>query len=640
MGDHHQLFTDAEHQHHRRQAMYALYLKYMGHAVDESGGWHGQGAEPPFREKMWHCLPLLDAGGDQAELANRIIASLTEVKCHFSPMTAMQILLKYEERLHGEVMEKLERYVRDSLGWMAEDRIHFTMYNDNFAAMAMFTLLTAGERFGDQAAWDAGRRKLEGLKQVFTRCGTLMEYNSPTYTPITTHVLAETAAYVADEEIRQLAADCEKRMWAELAIRYHPTTSELAGPYSRAYLIDSVGHVHLAHALLYLVFGDEVFINPANQLFPADDKQVIHIATDTLMWPNVAWVISATCHCPAELAELLLHKTFPFEAIATSECLPGSEYLYTGTETGAWIEYGAHHGPNVSYMTEDYALGTAYSQFFDGAISDSFHIVYRKKSPASRQADIGTVFSRYQFNERAPGQENVYGGQKHGPEMLRDEGRKLALQHRNVALIAYKPKPFEADAVSSMKLSICFPLHYSGVESVWLGDRRLPDGTGESEQPVTVFVQDGPVLMAFRPLALTDLGRKCAVRVSVQEKFMEIAFYNYEGKARAFDPKELMLTLSGFAVHVQQFNESTDLQTFMDEVQTAELTDHLSSQLHGHTRWISYQTKETKLELAYSPRSEGILYAAVDGEPRPAPRLQATGLDARQLPFLDRSVLR
>lgn len=627
--------TGPELQHRRRRSMYALYREHMGHVLDERGAWHGQGAEPPFREKLWHCLPLLDAGGDEAELANRIIVSLTPVKCHFSPMTAMQLLLKYEQRLHDGVKEKLEGYVKDSLGWMAEDRIHFTMYNDNFAAMAMFTLLTAGERFGDLVALGAGRRKLKGLEEVFTRCGTIMEYNSPTYTPITTHVLAETVSYVADEEAKRLAARCEERMWAELAIRYHPPTSSLAGPYSRAYLIDSVGHVHLNHALLYLVFGEDVFINPGNQLFPPDDKQELHIATDTLMWPNTAWIISTTCHCPDDLAELLLHKPFPFEATATAECLPGSEYLYAGTETGAWIEYGAHHGPNVSYMTEDFALGTAHSQFFDGAISDSFHIVYRKQSSAERQADIGTVFSRYQFNDRIPGQANVYGDQRHGAEMLRDEGRKFALQHQDCALVVYKPKPFEAAAVTSMKLSLLFPMHYIGVEELWLGDRKLEGGQGESEQPVPVFVKDGPVVMAFRPLALTDLGRTHAVRAEIKGKFLEVSFYNYEGEAREFSPRELMLTLSGFAVHVKRTAEISSLDTFMEEVRNAELSDHLSSQLHGDTRWIRYRVGETNLAFAYSPRSEGVLYATVNGEPRPTPRLKATGLDERRLPFID-----
>lgn len=186
-----------------------------------------------------------------------------------------------------------------------------------------------------------------------------------------------------------------------------------------------------------------------------------------------------------------------------------------------------------------------------------------------------------------------------------------------------------------MKLSIYFNMHYSQVEEVWLGDRKVYGFKGESEQPATVFVKDGPVVMAFRPLALTDLGRTCAVRVCIKGRFLEISFYNYEGEARAFEPKELMLALTGFAVHVKQEREFTDLRTFMDEVHAAELSDRLSSQLNGHTRWIQYHTKESNLEFAYSPRSEGILYATVNGRPRPAPCFEATGLDEKRLPFLD-----
>jgi hypothetical protein len=621
-------------QEERRQQIYALYRHYMRGAIDENGGWHSRGAEPSFREKLWHCLPLLDAGGGDAELANRILRVLQPVKCHFSPMTSMQMLLKYEKRLQEDVKAKLEQYVRESLTWMAEDRIHFTMYNDNFAAMAMFTLMTAGERFGDDEAFAAGRRKLDGLAEVLKRSGTIMEYGSPTYTPITAHALAETAEYVADPDTKRTALQCEERMWAEMALRFHPPTSTMAGPYSRAYLVDSVGHVHLIHALLYLAFGDAVFVNPVRNLFPPDDRQVIHIGADTLMWPNVAWLVGTTCHCPAHLAELLLNKQYPFEAIATSEGLPGSEYLYHDTETGSWIEYGAHRGPNVTYMTEDYALGTAYSQFFDGAISDTFHLVYRRKEDACSPADIRTVFSRYLVNERMPGETNVYAGSRsHGPEMLRDEGRKHAIQHKDCALVVYKPKPFEADNVTSMKLSILFPLHYGGVEQIWLGDRRADEQAGESAEPVTVFVKDGPVYMAFRPLKLTDLGRSCAVRTAIRGKFLEISFYNYEGESRSFDPKELLLVSSGFAVHMKQAKQYRGFREFMEEVGRAELSDRTTGQLNGYTRWIRYVTGQDKLEFAYSPRSEGILYATVNGVPRPEPLIQAPHLDIFRLSF-------
>lgn len=614
----------------RRREIFELYLQHMGNAIDEFGAWHGKGKEPPFREKLWHCLPLLDAGEDRAELANRIIDSLSPNRCHFSPMTAMQMLLKYEALLQDKVRVKLEQYVQDNLGWLAEERIHFSMYNDNFAAMAVFTLLTAGERFNDKSVFSAGVRKLEQLQKVFLRCGTIMEYGSPTYTPITTHVLAETVNYVQEPAANEMARNCEERMWTELALRYHPPTSQLAGPYSRAYLIDSVGHVHLLHAMLYIVYGDQVFINPKENLFPPDERQIIHIGTDTLMWPNTIWVASATYHCPKHLSEVLMNKSYPFEASMTAECLPGSEYLYKQADE---LEYGAHTGPNVTYMTKDYALGTAHSQFFDGAISDSFHLVYRKTGEARQQSQIGTVFSRYMFNERLLGESNSYNGQTHGPEMLRDEGRKFALHHQNCALIVYKPKPFEASNVTSMKLSILLPMHYSKPENIWIGSEKLDGSTGESEEPASVFIQDGPVAMAFRPLSTTDLGRKSAVKVKPNGAFLEISFYNYEGPKRSFDKNQVLLALAGFAVHVKQVNETAGIQSFMNEVNGASLSDKLTSQLNGATRWIAYETKDTSLEFAYSPRSEGVLYASVNGMPRSYERIHATGLDVKQLPL-------
>jgi hypothetical protein len=65
------------------------------------------------------------------------------------------------------------------------------------------------------------------------------------------------------------------------------------------------------------------------------------------------------------------------------------------------------------------------------------------------------------------------------------------------------------------------------------------------------------------------------------------------------------------------------------------LTDTTTCQQGGYTRWIRYKNKETDLHFAYSPVSEGIMIAAVNGRPRPEPVFTATALEPGKLPFLE-----
>jgi hypothetical protein len=638
----------------RRRQLYDLYLKHMRSAVGEDCSWHGFGQEQGTREKLWHCFALLSGGSDEVVLANRILEALPLERCHFSPMSSMQLLLKYEHLLSQPVISKLDAYVKASLPRLSEDRIHYTMYNDNFAAMAAFTLLTAGERFGDASSFNAGVEKLRGLQEVLTRNGTIMEYCSPTYIATDMHPLAEIVNHVQDSEVRDLALKCEERMWAELATHYHAPSAHLAGPYSRAYMIDTVGHPHQVCFVLYLVFGDVVFINPVADLFPPHENQVIHHGLDTLIWPSMVWHTSGDYHCPDYLAEILLNKPLPFTVVTKSECLPSRiEGYRTDPETGQQhfvpnlLEFGGFSGPNTTYMTEDYALGTAYSQFHDGGLSESFYVVYRKRRPARELMDTGVVFAKYIINDRLPDRDNyysVYG--KATKEAFRDEGRKFGMQHGSCSMMVYKPKQFEAHSVSSMKLSVMFPCHFGWTPQVVLGDEHRTkvslepvSGTREllasCKDPCPVFVQDGPVYMAFKPLALTDRGREAAVKIERLGNYLALSFYNYEGPRKSFEVEDMLLTSSGFIAHLGTVDEWETFDAFIADASLGELSDYTTTQQGSVTRWVRYKHGSLDMHFAYSPLSEGIMVDTIGGRPRPRPIFEATGLDVSRLPFLE-----
>jgi hypothetical protein len=630
----------------RRARFYELYLRRMRAVVGPDGSWHGTDREMGFREKAWHCLALLGGGaaGDAA-LANGILRTLEPKPCHFTPMTFLQLLERHGGRLDADVRARLEAYVRAALPKAADPRIHVTMYNDNFAALATFTLIVGGARFADAAALAAGREKLGGFVELFRRRGTLMEYGSPTYTPVNTHVFAELATFAPDAETRRLALGCEGRMWAEIAAHWHAPSGRLAGPYSRSYWVDSVGHPHLLAGLAWLVLGDGIIVNPVADLFPPREGTVIHVGLETLMYPNLAWLAGGDCHPPAGLARLALGKRFPAEVSCTSESLPSR---ISGARTWTdgrrepyehpW-EYPGFAGPNTAYLAEDFALAAGYGEYHDGPFTETFHVTWRRRRPARGLADTGVAISRMVFNGKRPEQANHYSvvDGTSGPEGFRDEGRKWGIQEGSCGLYLYRPKVFACHEVTSLCLAVLLPSHFGEVDEVWLGDRRLAgrEAAGaESAAPCDVVVRDGPVYLGFRPLALTDLGRRAAVRIERWGAYLALCFYHYEGPARAFTEREMMLTASGFVAHAGSDRGFPRAADFRAHVAAGTVEDRTEESEGAFTRWVRYRHPAVDLGLAISPVSEGIVAATVGGRPRPEPVFAATGIDARRLPFL------
>ncbi|MFO7612495.1 MAG: hypothetical protein R6W99_08460, partial [Clostridia bacterium] len=159
----------------RRQKYNGMYLEKMLQVIDPSGKSVGLETPVNFREAVWHCFPLFEAGGKLAERANSILRGTKFEKCHFMPMNFTQILKKYGPLIEADVASKLRDYIMTHLDFMAADRIHISMYNDNFANMAIYTLLVAGEMFGLPEYFDKGKEKLFGVRDLFMRCGALME---------------------------------------------------------------------------------------------------------------------------------------------------------------------------------------------------------------------------------------------------------------------------------------------------------------------------------------------------------------------------------------------------------------------------------------------------------------------------------
>ncbi|MBN2852424.1 MAG: hypothetical protein JXQ23_06775 [Clostridia bacterium] len=615
----------------RRKVFNDNYIMKMMDVISDDAVFRGESPETGAREMTWHCIALLREG--YYEKANSILRNLRTVKCHFLPMNFTQILYKYGNVLDDDVKNKLTEYIMAHTAFAKADRIHISMYNDNFANMAIYTCLVAGEMFHDQDLFNAGYKKLLEVEELFTRCGVLMEYGSPTYTPIDTLCFAEMANHIKDEKARELALKCEKRMLIEIATHYHPETSLLAGPYSRAYAIDMIGHPHLLSGLLWLLLGDDVFINPIRYLFKPLEKQMMHCGLERLTLPNIAWIIDTDYHIDEKLVSLSLHKKYPYHVECLTECIPSN--ANDDADEDDIHEYGGYKGTNTTYMTANYSLGTCQSQFHGGALSESFYITYKNKDKAKNLEDVGVIYSKYVFNDKLPEQTNhyeIFGDINE--TAYREEGRKFSLQKNNEALVVYKPKHYERLNVRSAKVQIMIPCHFYDGFEIQAGEKKVHQFPFTSESYETVFVKANKNYFAFKPLSYTNHGIKNAIRIDKVNNHIIISMYNYEGDSRCFGIKELLLTTAGFVVTCGEEDDYDSFEQFYDYVNQGIVDDRMEKQERAFARRVKYINGGTTLNFMYSPVTEGIYVDTIDKKPRGMSILKADGLKTEDIPFL------
>lgn len=626
-----------EEQRRRCDQVTALVTEYQEKHFSLDGEWDDPNLVIPIRERLYFALTFLRSGQQTAiQKANAIIRNAVYQRCTFSPMIALQILTKYGSLLEEDAEKILLAYVREEMTPTAQDDFDYVGVNDNFPSMATYILIIGGQVLEMPEMIRLGKERLGHFKALFTRRGVACEYNSPTYSPIQLLAMAELGMQARDPEIRKTARECEQRIWADCLGHLHKETSQIAGPYSRAYGGDSAGYTGLIRCSLYGLLGDALPVNIINTLLESEQGQKDGYAHAGAAFTqiNAVWLTDTVYSCPDSLLELALNKQYPYEMTATTEFTSSTDMPPTDPPTWpkgevANYEYPAGSGRISTYMTEDYALGVASHEFHNGVQTDSFHLLYRRQVPALHQKDIGTVYARYLVNEKEP---------TGGMTLLEDNGRKLGIQSKNTAVMLYKPKPFLQKQVSSMKLSLVLPSLNVSVEEVWLGDQKMTGQKILSEEPCSVFIKDGPVYMAFHPLLLTNHGRKAAVTAEYVNDYLLVSFYNYFGETRDFTMKEMLLTGNGFVAEVRSQAEAGSFEDFRKAAKSFEIRDQWQATIHSRfsaIRKTSYQRENLTITCEYSPVTEGIKEITVNGRIPDTPKLSISGFDCETLPFSD-----
>jgi hypothetical protein len=637
------MYYDIEGQLKRRELVYSKFVQFSLDYFNSEGEWLKNSRQPDLRERLWFVLGFFETGIPEAVKAgNQIIRATTFRRCAFAPMAAFQILINYDDKLEAESRAALMNYVSDAEHLLGAD-LEFRGANDNFATMATYSLLMFGQYFNNPLYTETGIGRLHQLREMLTRRGFATECNSPAYSGIQMHCMAAIAESVQNPEAKQLALQLEERLWVDQLSHYHPTTFQVAGPYSRAYEVDSNGHTHLSKIVLYALLGDQLAIHPMNTYFASKEGKPEHVLHMDITYSqtHTVWLMNSVYHCPLSLVEHACNKTYPYRVQGTFETSSSTAHDQPEDPdiTDDTFEFPARSGSLSTYMTEDYALGVMTDEFRTGIFTDSFHILYRRRQ-VQTQEDISTAFCHYIINDKKYGGTINYSGlgsqRTNWKDGLLDEGRKIGLHHDRTAMMLYKPKLGMETKVTSLKLSIHLPGRYGDVEQIWLGDRRLENLEGASVEPCPVFVKDGPVYMAYFPLLFTNHGREHAVKVDKWNNCISVSFYNYEGPERDFAKRGYLLTGNGFIAEVRSEAEVGSFENFRSMFTNVKITDEWSYGTNiTRMRRTKYERDELTMECVWSQLSEGVKFAAINGRIPAAPRLKITGLDVSKLPFLD-----
>ncbi len=618
-------FGPAGSQDERRAQVVRLACVFAQQAFDETGRCVLSDPPPPTRETMWLCFGLLNGEKADRVLANAILGRL-EMEFHiharskeeeeaagefdiFITNHTVQLLRLHREKLDPPVLEKMERWGRVALRDYNGDRqsdYQFHGYNDNMPSKATLGLILGGEYFDDQAAVEHGLWNLRQLRDLLSRRGTLSEYSSPTYSALSLANLTEIEALAGSEDARELARQCVERIWAEFLGRFHPPTGILSGPYSRAYSTDSIGHLTFAGTVFWLAFGNTAILNPVEELRQIPPRVVIAEGNDlTRVVGMAAWLAAVTYQPPAPLVEWMRQRSYPYRIRTITERGSGGEKFAPGEILC------------TTYQEEDFALGTAEGETWEQA--EPFSLAYRRQAPATDVAHIRTAQTRVLINDQRPGEvEGAECGPYRGEAVfLHDHGLTHTIQQDRVAMVLARPVlRLAGQPITSLRYSVILSTHFGEIEEVSLVDDH-------------VFMKDGPIYLALRPLNATDWGRKDAVRIEPVNKYLEISFFNYEGEERTFSEEELSRTLNGM-IAVVGLSKEKSFDEFKNEVGNGELLDYYTSE----ARTVRYRLGDTTLGMNHAGLPDRVRFATINGRPISRPIWEADGMPPERLPFL------
>jgi hypothetical protein len=556
------------------------------------------------RDTAWYAIALLlsDAPDDLA-LGLRILETLPAEDATHTPATFLALLRHPGMQLSPAARTHLFEEVHRSLIDAALVEWHDGNVNHPLGAYA--TLVLGGELCGERWAVELGARRLRRFRAVIgdrkdnaRRQAEMSEYNSPTYTALNLWFLALVAEYAADRDARSIARFLEQRLWVDVALHYHAPSGQFAGPHSRSYTDDSHGGFSALHCTMFAATDIPVALHPA--LADRFDHPSSLIQNSL--------IAITPFHCPDAAARLAMEKPFPF---SWERMTYGESYHENNASAGFDHEMFAGGWSELrTYMTAEYALGTASRPYVNGGHADSF--LLRLQSSGSGLTSFRSMFARGVFNDAQIGRGNrthVTGGATDA-SYLYEESRTAIFQHRHTAVVLAMPKRQGAGVFDAFRVDIIIA---GGQEF----DAFLADGAPVGMLPASypcgtrLALRDGATWIGILPLTPEPAAGSTPIEIRRHDEFLIVSIWNHRGAPREATRDELERWRNGFVI------ELGTMQTYPSEV---DFVSHLSGirvmedVTRCGARRVELSAGERSMALVYDPAADRILSQQVNGE--------------------------
>ncbi|WP_309386229.1 hypothetical protein [Cerasicoccus frondis] len=614
----------------------------------DDGSWKVSTRPLRARERLWLSFSYFETG--QEEMGDFVVGT-TDVSQKeypvestfniFSTNIALVLLLRYRAQLSAPVASKLEAMVRDGFATWAGNRApdyQFHGFNDNMPSKAAMGLILGGEMLGNPEAVEHGLWSLRQFAAQLTRRGINSEYNSPTYSPLSLHAMAEIAGHAQNGEARQLAVDIEARLWLDLAARFHKETGMLAGPYSRAYTVDLLGQVTLASSLLWFVLGDCSKMSPM-RLFEPDEQMVLHNrGNQPFNIAQMCWLAAGEYHLSDATKRLFTEKTYPFDCVSTSEAGPIVSGGYPGCQNRL-----------QTYQETDFSLGTSSVSFLNGVQPAAYFVTYRRNSDDNLDGlkDVGTVFSKMLLNDGTPGEfapedpEYTNGGEQ---DNLVSWANQYTLQSKSTAMLLSHPHyslsgldgqaPYGVRKLSEL---VCFSAKFGGADELYVGAESRDDWSGVVPRGQWIVCRRGRLLIGIRPLVYTRTMGEPTITLEQINGYEVIRSTFYDGEARTFSMQDCADVYGGFIAEHASVDDYASLEAFARELSRARIEDYFwTTRRVRYCRDVSDARPELEMETSWTPGSPEPRFAEINRMlvEWPAWEASAPGPDVSEIPLL------
>ena len=338
----------------------------------------------------------------------------------------------------------------------------------------------------------------------------------------------------------------EERLWWHVASHFHPETLQWSPPHSRTYAADAVGGPSGLKWIVYKETGIAGLVDPDLRGALESQNLVADVSrwTDATIWKGPAKKPSSLAN-PANAARAVMCRFRLPEHVAGR--------FYTPSEHSMTVERTQPHQDILSYRTRRYTVGCVNHGFQNPHKGNLFVWYTAKPGYVLPHRLLYTEFCRRQNTRSTPLGYSAACG---------DRGRYIILYS------VFSGK--EEIEFPEISVDLVVP-DRSQPDELWCGGGPVAELPADLPVNGPLFIREGGVYFAIRPIPLADLGRPSPFTASDDRGDLQVSIWAYRGEARSFGDELRGRALAGYLLEVGDEEEYGSFDAFRETVRAGRL---------------------------------------------------------------------